>query len=195
MIGDKRGFTLMEVLVVVAIFSVVTLALVNVFLLSNRAQRKTQSAEALHSVAVQIMNRIASDIRRSGLDYAPYVAQAADLSQPVGFLFLQDPGRTFATATVGCANAASTPCMQVAQKDAVSGEFVSETMTPAGVQVEQFSVWITPSQDPYTLVAGTGTYAADTPVTVTVLLQIRGSGPGASSIRQQQTITMRRYVR
>lgn len=194
MTGAKQGFTLMEVLVVVAIFSVVTVALVNVFLLSNRSQQKTQAAEVLHATALHIMNRVSTDLRRTGLDYTPYVAQSANLNQAVSVLFLQD-GRTYGPAGGGCADAASTPCLQVGQTDPVSGDVTTENMTPKGIQLEQFSVWITPTSDPYTPKAGTGEYGADTPATVTVLLRLRGTGAGASSIRLQQTITMRRYVR
>lgn len=183
----------MEVLVVVAIFSMVVVAIVNLFLLASRAQKKMETRERMQTAGQAIMDRITRDIRLSGVDYGVYAQNGDDLSQPRNVLHIGGQSRSYQEVASGCPNAVSTPCLAVTQTDP-AGTVVTESMTPAGVILEQFSVWVTPEADPYTPLPAGG-FAADVPTTVTVLLRLRLVGGDAAELQMQTTVTSRLYVR
>lgn len=83
-----EGFTLVEMLVVLAVFSVFTVVIVNVFLLSLRAQRQTSLRQETLADLRFVTETIARQIRTSEIDYAAY--GVAGVSSPEDELFLID---------------------------------------------------------------------------------------------------------
>lgn len=83
MLGDNamkntQGFTLLEMLVVTALFITLSIIIVDVFLLSLGAQRQTSERQTSISNARFVMQTLASQIRTSQIDYLAY----ADSSIP-----------------------------------------------------------------------------------------------------------------
>lgn len=73
MIGDKKnrkGFTLVELLVVLGIFSIVGVTLVNVFLLSLKAQRQASLRQDVVSDLRFNLESMARQVRTSEIDYS-----------------------------------------------------------------------------------------------------------------------------
>ena len=62
----------MELVVVLAIFSILGLVIINVYLLSLRAQRQASYAQQTTSVARTILETIAQQVRTSEIDYSAY---------------------------------------------------------------------------------------------------------------------------
>lgn len=192
MIGARkeRGFTLMEVLVVVAIFSTAMVAVTDMFLMSNRAERKVLGREQLASTARVAVEQMARGVRQGRIDYARYAdpAEGGALALEDTRLFLTAPGggtASFRRSETGCPTGSS-PCLLVEE----NGE--SASLTPQGAVVEQFSVIVNPVTDPFTSPPGS---AVPQP-TVTVILALRsGSGASAASVRVQTTVASRLYVR
>ncbi|MEK7073449.1 MAG: type II secretion system protein [Patescibacteria group bacterium] len=201
MIGDNRGpalsrvegFTLIEVLVVVAIFSTAMVAVTDMFLIANRAERKILGREDIASTARVAVEQIARGVRQGSIDYARYADPAE--GGPIGLtdtrLFLRgSDGNTFSfrRGESGC-EPGSIPCLIVEE----NGETAS--LTPKGVVVEQFTVIVNPTFNPFERLPD-GTYPNTAQPTVTVVLVLRsGSGASAASIRVQTTVASRAYVR
>jgi len=80
----------MEMVVVIAIFSVLTLIVLNVFILAMQAQRQTGSRQQVLANLRYVLESMAQKIRTSEIDYGYYEDRASDLSQPVNSLALID---------------------------------------------------------------------------------------------------------
>lgn len=68
--GNRQGFTVMEMLVVVALFAMLGVAIMNVFLLSLSAQRQTVSRQNTTANLRYVVESIARQIRTGEVDYA-----------------------------------------------------------------------------------------------------------------------------
>lgn len=186
----ERGFTLMEVLVVVAVFSTAMVAITDMFLIANRAERKVLGREELAATARVAVEQMARGVRQGRIDYGRYgdpdEGGALALADTRLFLLGAD-GATFSfrRSESGCPPGSS-PCLIVEE----NGETAS--LTPEGAVVEQFTVIVNPVSDPFAAPPG----AAVPQPSVTVVLALRsGSGASAASVRVQTTVTSRLYVR
>lgn len=72
------GFTLIEILVVVAVFSVTILIATSVFLLATSAQRRTTLAQKLQGDIRYALETIARDVRYGTIDYDCYKSSTGD---------------------------------------------------------------------------------------------------------------------
>jgi type II secretory pathway pseudopilin PulG len=194
------GFSLMEMIVVLGLFSTVVIASTDIFLLANRSQRKVFGLERIQADARYAMEAIVREVRGGSIDRAYYAARAVPLSVPDTELAMIDSTgssivfsvSTSAQATL-CANAASEPCLLVA----VDGG-TPVAMTPKGVKVRSAGFYIAPSTDPFAYVDGLGGYASDEQPRVTVVLALETAGEreGESSvITLQTTAASRSYAR
>jgi len=72
--GSRKGFTVMEMLIVVALFAMLGVVIVNVYLLSLSAQRQTVSRQNTTANLRYVVESIAHQIRTGEVDYtAPYL--------------------------------------------------------------------------------------------------------------------------
>ncbi|TAK05564.1 type II secretion system protein [Patescibacteria group bacterium] len=186
----RAGFTLMEVLVVVAIFSTAMVAVTDMFLIANRAERKVLGREELAATARVAVEQMARGVRRGSIDYARYAdpAEGGPLGLTDTRLFLSASGGgtfSFRRSESGCPTGSS-PCLLVEE----NGETAS--LTPEGAVVEQFMVVVNPITDPF--VSPPGSVVPQPSVTVVLALR-SGSGASAASVRVQTTVASRLYVR
>ena len=181
----------MEMLVVVAIFSTVTVAATDIYLLSTRTQRKVVSIERLAGVARSVMERISRDMRTGRIDYAAY---PGPIPVSGGTLSLRDEsGESVAyrlETDEGSCLGGRAPCVLI-QIGAVSARLTPETIT-----ADDLTFFIAPGVDPYQLDPLTGTYASDEAPRVTVVLSLRDQNdPNAAPVTVQTTAVSRTYVR
>ncbi|MEK7570022.1 MAG: prepilin-type N-terminal cleavage/methylation domain-containing protein [Patescibacteria group bacterium] len=67
-----QGFTLIEVLVAVAVFSITTVMAVNLFIIFVQQQRRTLNQQELQNDARSVMEQVAKDVREGSIDYEYY---------------------------------------------------------------------------------------------------------------------------
>lgn len=187
-----RGFTLMELLVVVAIFSTVTVAATDIYLIATRAQRRVVGNERIAGVARSILERIARDVRTGRIDYTAYVGGVVPFPTPelalldegggsVYYQFMEDPASCGSPAT---------PCVFITEGPAAA------RLSPASVVVNELTFLVNPVVDPFALDPTTGNYASDEAPRVTVILSLRdASSTTAPPVAVQTTVTSRTYVR
>lgn len=89
MTGNKRqkGYSLLEIIVVLGIFSLLTMAIINVYLLALRSQRQTVSRQQALGSLRYVAETIAQNIRTGEIDYPAY---EGSLSVPENKLYLVD---------------------------------------------------------------------------------------------------------
>ena len=165
------GFTLMEMLVVMGIFAVVLTAASDIFLASNRAQRKTLSMELVQSDARYAMEAIVREVRSGTIDYSWYAANAPlsgnGLSSALAIVDGQGDRILFyhSLAAEECGHADS--CIMVSLNGGIA-----QPITPKGVSVRRASFYVRPTADPYAFDHLTGLYGSDEQPRATVSLEM-----------------------
>lgn len=199
-VPPSKGFTLMELLVVLSIFSMVVVSASDIFLLANKSQRKVFGLERSQADARFTLEAITREVRNGTIDYAYYAGRATPLATPDSELALIDSTNTkirFETSTVAtqsaCADAASRPCLLV-----TVGTNPAVAITPKNVAVRNAKFYIGPTSDPLAYDTGTGTYPTNVQphVTIVLVLETRGDRAGEQSVVYlQTTATNRGYKR
>lgn len=184
-----RGFTLMELLVALSIFSTVVAAATDIFLMANRSQRKILALERAQADARFTMETIAREFRNDQVDYAYYADRPQPESGPLDRLALIDGGGNsirFGVSEDGqaCADAASSPCLVVAVNEG-SPTAVSAPFTPKGVVVRNAKFYLAPTVDPVNFNPVSGMFDSDIQPRVTIVLVLES----VSAHIQEQTLT------
>ena len=199
-VAGGKGFTLMELLVVLTIFSTVVTSATDIFLLVNRSQRKVFGLERAQADARFTVEAITREVRTGAIDYAYYVARGTPIGVPEAELALIDSTNTsirFKISDTGtnalCADAQSTPCLLV-----TVGTNPAAAITPKNVAVRVAKFYIEPLTDPLAFNIATGSYVTNVQphVTVVLALETRGDRQGEQSVVYlQTTATNRGYKR
>src|SRR3989339_895597 len=174
MTGGKKGFTLMEMLVALAIFSTVVTITTDIFFSYQRTQRKTEELQKVVSTARFVSEAIVREVKEGTIDYGytNYVRSGDALSNPQTVLALKDAeGRQVIfsqSGQNGCPEG-SDPCI-ILTRD--SG---SESITPRGVRVNSLQFYISPAQDPYSFDIGRGAFMSNAQPRVTVFMSLMDS--------------------
>lgn len=158
---DRRGFTLIELLAAAAIFSIAILVSTSVFVSTSQTQRRSQSFAKVQGDARFVLESMSQAVRVDGIDYSYYQNPAGDRSLPpidlrpaVDELVTKDANgqRTF-FRWVGSSLSLGT-CVQTAAEATsdptkCSPDAVYSDITPTGIDITNFKVWIDPPSDPY----------------------------------------------
>lgn len=194
----SRGFTLMELVVVLGIFTTVVVAASDVFLLASRSQRKIFNLERTQSDARFTMEAMTREIRTGSIDYAYYAARGTAIGLPDDELAIVDTDNTRirffrSSDPLECVDGNSTPCLMVGV-DANT----PVPITPKDVVLRNIAFYISPAEDPQSFDPFTGAYAADTHPQVTVVLMLestRGRAGEGAAAAFQTTVATRIYRR
>lgn len=208
MIGDNRsmsinqkGFTFSELVVVIGVFSLVLVATTDIFMRSQRIQRRTAALERLQDDARYIMNKVSSEVRAGAIDYTAYGNPQIDSSNGNSELILTNfDGKKLRfkmsddTTNTLCPDAQSAPCILMSDTNGASWG----SMTGKSVRVERLYFYITPAKDPFLFDEATNGYNADQQPRVTVVATLSTSVKGQNEPARttlQTTISTRSYKR
>ncbi len=196
MIGDKRGLTLMEILVVMGIFSMTVTITSGIFLLSNQAQRRVLALTAAQADLRFVMEAIVREVRGGQIDYATYEGAQGGITIPASRLLLQSASGNqlefYSETNPTVCSFGVSRCLAVR----VNG--TAQSLTSTGVVLDKLVFYISPGNDPFSIDAGSGLYKANAQPTVTIALQVRTTGPKPQDVftmNAQTTVTSRAYVR
>lgn len=164
----QQGFTLLEMVVSAAIFSVVILVATSLFVTTTKSQKRVQSLTKVQGDARFILESMAQRVRLDGIDYSYYLdpdgdgnhTDVVDLSGQTDTLVVKDASgvRRFfsrylnATSSRTARNALGV-CEQTTADAATKCANPSSSnytdITPSSISIEQFGVWIRPASDPF----------------------------------------------
>ena len=85
---QQKGFTLLEMLVVSAIFIMALSSMVMIFVETNKAQKRLANSEKLQADTRYLVELMAREIRNNTIDYSFYPANDDMSSQPLENLAL-----------------------------------------------------------------------------------------------------------
>ncbi|MDO8505008.1 MAG: type II secretion system protein [bacterium] len=191
----QRGFTLMEMLVALSLFSVVVVIATDLFSTFQKISRKTESLQQLTSDARFITETVARYVRENRIDYGAY---SSPLSGAQNTLHLIPSAQT-PTITVGVADDCwdgkkTFRCVQVTQ-----GNSIPERFSGADIWVRSLQFYITPAENPFAFDLESGDYLSNAQPRVTVFLSLANSkddtAQNYTKYEVQTTITNRIYTR
>ncbi len=192
-LGRKsKGFTLLEMLLAVFIFSMVAVVLVQIFVSFTRLQRKVAN-QAILSQDMRYLTEMMTRVARSNyVDYSlqPYATKLnyIKLVKPTGgtILISKQDG-------VQCGDPTITSCIMLSKDGGLSWEIA----TSKRVNVLNFDVYIRPSKTPF-VPNSSGAYDNNNQpfVTFNIGLEYKAdnSNEGAS-MHAQSTVSSRLYLR
>ncbi len=200
---NQKGFTFSELVVVIGVFSLVLVATTDIFMRSQRIQRRTAALERLQDDARYIMNKISSEVRAGAVDYASYANPHPQIDSTNGnseLIVTNFEGKKLRinisddTTKAACPDAGSAPCIVLSDTNGASWG----SMTGKSVIAERLNFYITPAKDPFLLDEATNQYNADQQPRVTVVVTlstpVKGQAEPAHTTLQT-TISTRSYKR
>lgn len=185
---------MIEMLVVLALFSTFLIMATDLFIIINRVQRETEVSERLLSENRFVMETIARLVRSGEIDYQAYGSPSTAIVNPVDELIVQKGNEQIRIKpdTNYCPSATSSPCVLISR----DGGSTWSSMTPVGVKVINMRFIITPELDPFYF-QGASYLASDQPM-VTAVLGL-GSTDEISAkyieVNNQTSISSRQYGR
>ncbi len=194
MTGNKRqlqpGFTVVEMLVTVTLFALMSVMLSQIFISFNRLQRKIQNSAILGQDARFVTEALVRETRNKLIDYGGGVLP---LSATELALVSQDGSVHEIIALKTPADAVcddlSVNCLALS----IDGGATWNTITSHHVNVNQFSVFVRPSNDPFVAGVSGGIQPF---VTVHLGLQYRSANPLDNvALETQTTVSSRIYKR
>lgn len=191
---NRRGFTLVEMMIVLAIFSVTTVVIVDIFMMASKASRRTLAIERVQSDARYSLEAVAREIRMDMI-YYDWSGYAGGIAAPEDELALKDADDNliiFKKSVNDCPSG-TTNCLVVS----LDGGVTWASITSKGNNVEDLKFYIDPAVDPFK-VNEQYTYNSDNQPRVTIVLVTKGVGgrpDEQQTIYLQTTISNRIYRR
>lgn len=186
---NKKGFTLVEMLVVLAVFSVVTVVIVDIFMMASRAQKRTLVVQRIQADARYSMEAMAREIKMDMIDYDFYGGTINPGPQDVLALRDADDNSIIFKKNSENCPVGTTNCLVVS----LDGGTTWASITSKGVNVEDLKFYIYPTKNPFKLIriGEVYTYEADNQPRVTIVLVTKGVG---GRVEEQQTVYLQSTV-
>lgn len=188
MIGNiikQKGLTLVEVLIVLAIFSITALLAINILLNYLKIENQLLAKQSLENNLRFTLESLARDIRESRIDYDYYVDQGILLVDVVDELALRDQENS-----------------QIIYEadEFVPGQYSllknNELVHSPDIYLTQVKFHVRPEESPWGLAVGTGTIYNTQPVVMILLTGVSETKKGdIYEVDLQTTITSRYYGR
>jgi len=176
--NDERGFTLMETLIAISVFIVISTVSLSIYMATLRASQRTKAMTRVQSEAQLIMSVLAKKVRNSEVKYSHYGELSVNV--PVEELALVDEYGTEYVFAYDQDNSRLT---------------VNSIPIPTSrVEVTNVKYYISPATDPETLITSFEQGAVDNlPLPyVTLVMTVSSTVAGeTSSLVVQQTIPQR----
>lgn len=192
---EQSGFTLMEMVVVLAIFTLSSMVIADIFITLINVQRKIIVQQKVLSEARYAMDIISRGIRTGTISYSDYSLMQTPHEEEL-FLKDIDDNKTFFKL---CDTTAATPCTESCPGDVEKCLMMSideglnwESITSKNIEVQDLRFYIRPTDDPF------DDGAPNIQPRVTVLLNIKNNDATSnyqSEIILQSSVSTRIYNR
>lgn len=200
MIGDRlrptrkaSGFSLMEMLIVISLFSFASVILAQIFISFNRLHRQVSNRAILGQDMRFAMELIVRSARNNQIDYSGQPLASKDsvlrLKTPTGVIAI---GPRPGGAGGDCQDATVTQCLALS----IDGGTTWQPISAKRVNVTNFDVYVRPSETPFVLSGSSYTSDSQPFVSVNLGLQYLAEAPRDRVVLQAQTtVSSRVYLR
>ncbi len=181
-----QGFTLVELLVVLAIFGTAMVVIADIFIRINDTSRRVEFGNRIQGELRFAIERVTEAVRTGRIDYGAYGGTIpAGGGQALHLLDADGAALSFTLETNQLCPASSPQCLVMTSNGR------SASLTPNGVEVEQVLFFVSPATDPFARDAR-GQFLSDEEPRVTIALRLAGAG---THLTVQTTISSRYYAR
>ncbi|MFH0854313.1 MAG: hypothetical protein V1891_02370 [bacterium] len=158
---NNFGFTVMELVVVLGVFSISSLIITEIFMTINKTQRRIVEHQKIQSDISYTLEVIARAVRLGSIDYSYY---SDAVNNPETSLYLKDAEERQTVFIKGlnqadkCVDDQSSPCIISGfdlDADGAIEDSEKASITPKGIKISDLKFYINPIIDPflYTLCA------------------------------------------
>jgi len=196
----RKAFSLMELLVVVGVFSLLLLVVSSVFISISASQRLTIQR---HKTLVDLnfaLEQIAQTVRQNNVLYQ-YYDPADQLVNGFGILYLVDNANNWtayrASEIFGCPSIDGSKCL-IKWYGTSGGPAASEIVSPRDLNITKLNFYIYPFSDPNVFDPATNQYKSDNQVLVTINIEaerITDNPAEKEKTNLQTTVATRYYAR
>jgi type II secretory pathway pseudopilin PulG len=199
----RPSFTVIEVIIVMAIFSIVMGIVIQIFIFTSRTQRRSRSTQEAYAEARTVIEAIGREAQDGSIDYG-YYEHPEDLAQAVPVAALRDSqGQAVRFRCVQAGTA--TPCSPATpgqvelcrSSGCASNSWAA--LTDGSTSVVGLRLWLGPQLDPFRRLAGSASeYQSNEQPWLAAVIQIQPrpvSGSVLDTVRLQATISSRTYQR
>lgn len=183
--NNQLGFTLVEILVAMAVFTTAVTSLSEIFLLTNKTQRKTQAIQQSQTDARFAIEVMAQQVRRGNIDYAYYGGTIAANSQAVLAIIDSNNNRIQFRRQAP----AGQGIIQISQDNGATWADI----TPPEISVGTLSFYISPTTDPFASTPSSNQQPLVTIVVATTNTTTEGST--MPPMFMQTSVSSRQYLR
>lgn len=193
---NKRGLTLVEVIVALGIFSIATTYAIGIFVQSNQVQKRTANIQRILSDARYVLEVMAREVRLGHIDYEYYEGQGISLEN----MPLTQEGAVLAIRDV------DNNQILFRRQEIEESRYVIQVysggqwydITPEDLSVERLSFYISPSRDPFVWDSQAVDYNSDQQPLVTIVLETKSLHRDLETEKishLQTTVATRKYTR
>jgi prepilin-type N-terminal cleavage/methylation domain-containing protein len=213
-IKKQFGFTLLELLIVAAVFSVTVLIAVDLFFSITKIQKRIASIQRIESDARFTLEAMAREARMGMVDYDYYETKGIDLAAKTDTLATRDQDRNLTiykrydytagngiddSVIIVCALNSPEDPLDKCDKGPTEADNKWQQVTPREIIIETLDFYIQPAKNPLVFDdLGTKNYLANQQPLVTIILQsksVSGERAGEAVTNLQTTISSRIYKR
>lgn len=201
MIGAKKiikGFTVLEMVVVMGIFSIASVYSMSAYVKSNAGQRKIVNISKGTTDARYAMEAMVREIRTGKIDYQKYNDLGIILAdnQPAHDLIIRDADNNLVWFSINDVDGKKE--IRVCYTDDACDNGIWSQITPSNTDVSTFDIYIWPKMDPFKWDNDLNDYGANQQPTVTIIIRnksLESSDTLSKEVHLQTTVTSRLYVR
>ncbi len=187
---SKRGFTLSEMLVVMFVFSILSVTLAGIFVQFFNAEKVGFASQKIASDMRFTLEMIAREVRMGNVDYRVtgyYGGKVPASTDTLALLDSDDNQTLFGLAGSDCET--TNDCYVFVRRSGVDYR-----ITPDDIAVNNLTFYISPDEDPFTL-QGDGTYLTNEQPRVLVVLEEKDTQTGNVVVRMQTAVSSKIYKR
>jgi prepilin-type N-terminal cleavage/methylation domain-containing protein len=187
---SKRGFTLAEMIVVMFIFSLLSVVIAGIFVQFFNAESRSFVTQKLSADMRFTLEMIAREVRMGNIDYRVTGYYGGTVPKPTSVLAIvdsEDNQVLFGLAGENCQT--TSDCYVFVRRDGVNYR-----VTPDDLAVNQLIFYVSPNVDPFTLQAD-GHYLAEDQPRVLLVLEEKDVKTGAITLKMQTAVSSKIYQR
>lgn len=192
---NQQGFTITELLVVLAIFSTVILIITDIFINISVGQKRTYAWQEVQNELRVALDSISHAVRTGQIDYSSYPGEVPFITNELDLL--DEQGLTlkfkrFDTA-LDCGGV-STGCIKQKHQTNIWWR----KLTSLNLEITRLDFYIQPVKNPYFFDLVSNQYLADQQPRVTIIIEGKSLGDSAEEEKMMQlqtTVSTRYYER
>lgn len=180
------GFTFIEFIFVVTVFSILAVIIGSIFVLFSKSQAATKISQELLADGRYVLEVMVREARMAQINYDSYSNPIINPQEALNLINPDNENITFQSVSTGCSKQVSS-CIEVTK----SGK--SAIISGDRANIRRLNFFINPEEDPFA--SAQGIFASNEQPIVTIVLELQSTEDPTKVIRLQSSASSKRYLR